>query len=266
MNFSIIAASRLRLNPFLIDRFSGALVAYSLRSLSSSTINVIKARRSSDNAELDFTALEITDGTLTTWTGSGDGFVTTIYDQVGSNDMTQTNAARQGKIVIGGTLQTDNGKPVILRSTDNNGGYISSFAPNNGASEKGFFYVGENSSKTRSIIIGSNSSGADFLLVSEQSSSGVNSNVSTSSEKINGNTWLLADRNTRQKVYDSTLNQNLISLNLNFSFADNSMSLGYRFTFVANLGMYSFQEMLIFGNTSDTVEKENNINGFYSIY
>jgi hypothetical protein len=253
---------------FLLDNFFGALVAYSLRSLSSSTTNVIKARRSSDNAELNFTALEITDGTLTTWTGTNDGFVTTIYDQIGSNDLTQTIASRQGKIVIGGTLQTENGKPIILKGTDTGSGYISSFAPNDGVTQKGFFYVGENGGSFRSIIIGSNTDGTDFLYAAQNNSTTtlVSNNVTSSNEKINGSTWISSDRNTRGDIYDSTLNQNLISSNLSFSFDNNTLALGYRVSDPTSFDMFSFQEMVIFGNTSDTVEKENNVNDFYSIY
>lgn len=54
-----------------LDQSSGAAAAYSLRNLSSSyTGNVIRARRASDNDERDFTADEIIDGTLTTWTNA----------------------------------------------------------------------------------------------------------------------------------------------------------------------------------------------------
>ena len=51
-----------------LDQSSGAAAAYSLRNLSASyTGDVIKVRRSSDNDELDFSASEITDGTLESW-------------------------------------------------------------------------------------------------------------------------------------------------------------------------------------------------------
>jgi hypothetical protein len=239
-------------------------VAYSLRSLSSSTTNVIKARRSSDNFELDFTALEITDGTLTTWTGAGDGFVTIIYDQVGSNNMTQTNASRQGRIVIGGTLQTDNGKPVILRSIDRRGSYISSYAPNNGVTVKGVFYVGDNGGNSGSIF-GSSSGSRDygFIITNGSSSTVVDDLPTISLTKLNGTTTTIANRG---EAYTASTNQFLIYREIEFSFAINLLALGYRLTSPAAQGMLSFQEMVIFGNTSDTVEKENNVNGFYSIY
>lgn len=102
-------------NNFLLDTFSGAAAAYSLRKLSASTTNVVRVRRSSDDAEADFTATEVTDGTLTTWTGANDGHVVTWYDQSENTgrDATQATAAAQPKIVSAGTLILKNGKPSI---------------------------------------------------------------------------------------------------------------------------------------------------------
>ena len=51
----------------LLDQYTGAAAGYSLRRLSVNTTNVVRVRRSSDNAEADFTADEITDGTLLAW-------------------------------------------------------------------------------------------------------------------------------------------------------------------------------------------------------
>lgn len=101
----------------LLDKFTGSAAAYSLRSLSKDTTNVVRVRRSSDNAEADFTAVEVSDGTLLAWVGTGatdNGFVTTWYDQSGnSNDATQATAANQPKIVDAGVLVTENGKAII---------------------------------------------------------------------------------------------------------------------------------------------------------
>ena len=98
----------------LLDTYTGSMAAYSLRKLSSSATNVIRVRRSSDNAEQDFTADEITDGTLTTFTGANDGFVTTWYDQSGNgNNITQSNASAQPKIVSSGVVITESGQPAM---------------------------------------------------------------------------------------------------------------------------------------------------------
>jgi len=105
-------------NTTLLDYYTGAAAAYSLRSLSTYTTNVVKVRRSGDDVELDFTASEVSGGTLAAWVvaggGTEDGFVTTWYDQSGNaNNATQATAANQPKIVSSGTLVTENGRAAV---------------------------------------------------------------------------------------------------------------------------------------------------------
>lgn len=97
-----------------LDYYTQAAVAYSLVRLRKHTTAQIRVRRSSDSTEQDFTAEQITDGTLLAFCGSGSGFVTTWYDLIGSNHATQSIASRQPKIVDAGVLQLDdNGQPTI---------------------------------------------------------------------------------------------------------------------------------------------------------
>lgn len=101
-------------NQYLLDTYTGAAAAYSLRTLSSDTTNVVRVRRDSDNAEQDFNATEVIDGTLETFVGVGNGYVTTWYDQSGNgNDATQAIAASQPMIVDAGVLVEENGKPAV---------------------------------------------------------------------------------------------------------------------------------------------------------
>jgi hypothetical protein len=114
----IRANARRNLFTGLLDLYPVAAAAYSLRALSASFVNsdLVLVRRSSDNAELGFTATEITDGTLTTWTGANDGFVVTWYDQSGnSRNATQSTAGNQPKIVSAGALVVDavTGNPAL---------------------------------------------------------------------------------------------------------------------------------------------------------
>jgi len=93
----------------LLDQFSGAAAAYSLRKLSSSTTNVVRVRRASDNDEKDFTASQVSSGEMVNWVTEGsataDGFVETWYDQSGNGrDATQSVAGNQPKIVDAGSL------------------------------------------------------------------------------------------------------------------------------------------------------------------
>jgi hypothetical protein len=102
--------------PPLLDLYPGAAAAYSLRNLSTAyTGPVVRVRRSSDNTEQDFTASQVTDGTLTTFCGAGNGFVRTWYDQSGNGyHMAQTITSAQPLVVSSGTLQTLSGKPTLV--------------------------------------------------------------------------------------------------------------------------------------------------------
>jgi hypothetical protein len=99
--------------PNILDLEPAA--AYSLRSFDADADpNVVNVRRSSDNATSDFTASEVSDGTLVAWVGAGnDGHVTTWYDQGGTNHATQATASSQPKIVDGGALVTEGGKAAL---------------------------------------------------------------------------------------------------------------------------------------------------------
>ena len=109
------------INPYrydlgLLDQYGGAAAAYSLRALSIDYTNpVVRVRRSNDNAEQDFTAAEVSDGTLAAWVGAGNnGFVRTWYDQSGNgNNAVQTTSADQPTIVSSGSVILEAGKPTL---------------------------------------------------------------------------------------------------------------------------------------------------------
>ena len=115
----------------LLDSYSGAAAAYSLRKLKSSyTGSAIRVRRSSDNTEMNIGF--DSDGNLDTYAlssfvGTGNGFVSIWYDQSGSYNLIQTTAANQPSIILSGSINTQNGKPVLI--TDG-----SSFMVNNSVS------------------------------------------------------------------------------------------------------------------------------------
>lgn len=101
---------------FLLDRFGGAIGAYSLRRLRTGHVGaVVRVRRSSDSAEADFTGTEVTNGTLAAWVGAGnDGFVRSLYDQSGNGrHMGQSTSGRQPKLVSSGALILEEGKPTL---------------------------------------------------------------------------------------------------------------------------------------------------------
>lgn len=100
--------------PLLLDTYTGAAAAYSLRQLRTGVTNVVRVRRSSDNTEQDFTAAQVTDGTLTAFCGAGDGFVRTWYDQSGNDrNMQQASSSNQPLLVTSGSVNTFNSKPAV---------------------------------------------------------------------------------------------------------------------------------------------------------
>jgi hypothetical protein len=100
----------------LLDLFPNASAAFSLQSLSKFINAVVRVRRSSDNAEQDFSEKDILSGLLTQFVGAGNnGFVSILYDQSGNSiKATQTVLINQPQIVENGDLILSNGKPSIL--------------------------------------------------------------------------------------------------------------------------------------------------------
>ena len=101
----------------LLDTYSGASTAYSLRQLSSTyTGSAIRVRRSSDNAEQDFgfVANVLDTASLLTFCGVGNGFVTTWYDQSGNGYNASTSTAlNQPQVVASGAVIVENSKPSV---------------------------------------------------------------------------------------------------------------------------------------------------------
>lgn len=100
-----------------LDLVGSSKVAYGLRLLRNAySGNLIRVRRSSDNAEQDigFVGQNLDIASLMSFVGSGSGYVTTWYDQSGnSKNLTQTTTSAQPRIVNAGVLETINGLPTV---------------------------------------------------------------------------------------------------------------------------------------------------------
>jgi hypothetical protein len=115
-----IIASQITQFVGLLDVYSGAAAAYSLRKLRTAyTGSAIEVRRTNnDVANIGFTSTGELDTTaLLAFTGTGaldNGFVTKWYDQSGNGrDATQTTALNQPQIVSSGSVILENGKPSV---------------------------------------------------------------------------------------------------------------------------------------------------------
>lgn len=102
--------------PLLLDTYTGASSAYSLRKLRTAySGSAIRVRRSSDNAEQDigFVSGVLDTASLATFCGAGSGYITTFYDQAGSVNYTQATTTAQPRIVNAGTVESLNSKTAI---------------------------------------------------------------------------------------------------------------------------------------------------------
>lgn len=118
----------------LLNTYTNGQAAYSLRKLNSSytgaAINVRRTSPTSASQDIGFTAAgELDVGALSTFCGSGDGFVQTWYDQSGNGrNATQTSQTLQPKIFSSGFTLYVNSKPAVYFDGD----YLdtAAFAPN----------------------------------------------------------------------------------------------------------------------------------------
>lgn len=95
----------------MLDGLSNVFAARSLRLLRTAYAgDVVLARRSTDNAELAFDAVEYVSGTLDSWVGIGNAEVVRCYDQSGNGyDWSQSTALEQSRIWESGSVLTKGG-------------------------------------------------------------------------------------------------------------------------------------------------------------
>tara|TARA_R110001632_G_scaffold192223_1_gene313040 strand:- start:4772 stop:6355 length:1584 start_codon:yes stop_codon:yes gene_type:complete len=252
------------ISGFLYD-YSGASLAYSLRQLGvfvNGEVNVVRIRRSSDNTLQDFNTTQITDGTLTTFTGSGNGFVETWYDQSGNgNDSTQLTPSLQPKLVSAGVVITDNGKPSI--QFDSSG--LLYFNMTTALSNiRSVFYTLNpeiNGSSWQQFMLGS-ANNVDYHSGASQEwlYAAGNTQVTGGDNKINGTTTDLL--NTTR-----ALNQTLVSM-IHTSSTGRADNISKDRAITGRGWLGKMQELVIYSTdeSSNQVGIRNNINTHYSIY
>lgn len=249
----------------LLDAYPNAAAAYSLRLLRSGYFGyAIRVRRSSDNTEQDigFTALGALDTTsLTSFCGSGNGFVTTWYDQSGNNrNFIQTTAASQPQIVSSGIILQLNNKPTITMSTIQN-----LTAQNIGGNIRVDHFVTMKQINLNGVLLTSTSD--RYLLVSQSgnSSTTISQNAGTPVYYFNN---IQFAGTTRNDIYNLIKNQVVINLeNTNLSSwtaNTNQVSLQYAGTEIQS----NLQEYIMYNSnqSSNRTGINTNINTYYGIY
>lgn len=103
-------------SDLLLDEYTDSVGAYGLRKLRSAQTQCIRVINGS-NVELDigFSGVELDTSALLTHTGSGNGYVTKVYDQSGNGRHISAPASNRPQIVSSGlVLKAANNKPALV--------------------------------------------------------------------------------------------------------------------------------------------------------
>ncbi len=266
----------------LLDDYSGAAAAYSLRKLTNDyTGSAIRVRRESDDAEQDigFVNNELDTAALTTFCSGTNGFVTTWYDQAGSNDATQTTSGSQPQIYDSATgVVTLNGKPAAEFLDQSDGLFSSSATDFNSVLENELYVVGSYAIRnignqyaagvqiggsTRGVMIGTNSSGNDirYHCQGDGFEIAVGGNIDVDTQILQGGTYDGTTRHARlngASVGTNTDPEGTGTANAYFIGKHPALTAG---------GAKKVQESIIYPSyNANESGIETNINDFYSIY
>jgi len=265
----------------LLDDYPNAAAAYSLRKLDKDyTGSAIRVRRSNDNSEQDIgftSAGDLDTASLKTFVGANSGFVTTLYNQAdsagvfGIRNATQTVAANQRRIVVSGTIQRENGKPVIIDGSVFTAYTITYFD----VTQNWYFFstVKPSTLASQQITIGNQGPGGfigpifiGFGRSSRQYLTWYNAYLSNSTNALTTNQQLLTyfkTGTTSNWSYGYFTNG---AANGSFTNSGNPPNI------TTNFGLGSFYspmiEFIIYtsNQSSNRTGIENNINSYYSIY
>lgn len=285
----------------LLDTYSGASVAYSVRLLSSTyTGSAIRVRRSSDNAEQDIGfdgSGNLDESALTTFVGANNGFVTTWYDQSGNaRNATQSTAANQPQIVSSGVINKVNSRPSLLFDGSNDTMSAAAFTASLSNFTQFLAVKGTNTTTTNQVLasrftVQDPPNNRSFLMRANTSSNRIDVTVA-SSATISNDYWTNTNvHTTNTSLYTYTYNGSLtastiqglrkngavqtLSLrsgnNLITSMMNNNEALRISGIGSASgaiqLWIGNFSEYIYYPNsTVSTTGVESNINTYYAIY
>lgn len=257
-----------------IQEFGQPTLAYSLRDLNGDGRVVVKVRRSSDNLDRDFTATELTDGTLLAWVGAGNnGFVTVWYDQSGNNNhATQVIEDDQSMIV-------SNGVYLGLIRTDGVNDSFNMTTPVDFKSNSGLFTVYKDAGGNRYNLIGRSGSAGGIGWTANGTISTNFGMVATNGNQANATTGVVkTQQNVISVLWQPDSTAAIYAVNgsaQTFTFAggsffenDTPIPLGVIGKDDNATGSLDLQEIIVYSSdkTANREAIETNINNHYSIY
>ena len=253
----------------LLDTYSGAAAAYSVRKLSQwYTGNCMRIREDSGDTETDIgfdSNGDLDTAAIASHCGSANGYVVTWYDQSGNgNDVTQSTTSNQPQIYNGTATLTDNGKPAMLFAVDHLqaaftlGSLVTFFGVSKPQWTSGFTYMVDGVTNYDRNMMGPSQS-------------------ATTWRAYNGNGFAATYTNNAQQLFSLLSNGGSSELRIDGSgttgtMGTNSMggvTIGNAATYPA-VGAYAgyIQECVWYGSdkSSDFAGIESNINSYFSIF
>lgn len=259
----------------LLDTYSGAAAAYSLRKLRSAySGNAIRVRRSSDNTEQDFGFVNdvLNTASLLTFCGAGNGFVTTWYDQSGNaNNAEQSSATSQPQIVSSGVLLTINSKTCMSFDGINDSFNLTNSISVNTSNFNTF--VGKRGASARRLVGLVGGIGQQYLfglwidnnyyLQAKTTSYQVSSSTDTTTNQL-----LLTGQNSAGTMSMYKNNNVITSTQQAFSITNSIGTIG---NYLGGNGflIYADLQEIVFYNSDQSSNRtgiNTNINTFYTIY
>ena len=237
----------------------------------SSNLQAFRVRRSSDNAEQDigFIGDDVDTSSLLSFVGANDGFVVTIYDQIGTNDATQSTAGFQHRIVNSGTLETRNNKPVQLKISGINSQFYSFGSTIDLTNASKFAVIARVNVTATSLLITTNTTSSTTYFIRPNSGQ-QNYRLNNINSTIN-DTVLIQNQLYSLSIINNAVSTNVIAYkdNINIGQTTLTQSTGtYNGIFTSNTGQAVYAELLIFDRVlseADRYSINKNINDFYGI-
>jgi hypothetical protein len=276
----------------LLDTYTGAAAAYSLRLLRSaytgSAIRVRRAVGSPSEKDIGFVNNQLDVADLQSFCSGTNGFVTKWYDQSGNGyDATQTTAINQPQIVSSGSVITENGKPsiqfdgsddsldsntlstlfsgisknyffgLVAKSTNTVTGNKSAFSFGNSSTLGPFAWIGEGSSALNAVRIDIRADATGLQVNNVDTGS-----ISTQSLVTSGNNYSDVYLYKNSGLLGSS--NNLLGQTTLNRFSIGCLSRTLKVIFWNGI----IQEIIIYQSdeSSNRTGIEDNVNDFYSIY
>jgi hypothetical protein len=249
----------------LLDQYSGAAAAYSLRKLRTAyTGSAIRVRRSNDNTEQDigFTSSgDLDTGALKTFVAANSGFVTTWYDQSGNaRNATQTTAANQPRVVNAGTVERVNTKPSIFLDGSND--FFAFTSTRTSAND--VYYVINTTDNSFAIHTNDNSGLYGYLATQSSTSTTLYQNYGTPTLYVNNTLRTPTNRGNIYTYYNGiTSLTSIINANLNNLAWQNTSRIGAVYLFAGRISEFVLFDV---SNSSNRTGIQTNINSYYGIY